>query len=145
MTKKLFAFCLLLMTRNLLQILVKKLMSLILFLQDSAQLLKLTVFSIHKLIPLLIRTCQILNSQICKLDPNKSHGYDMISVRMLKKSGDAIIKLLFTIFKNCLKCRTFPDGWKKWKVVSIFKKGNKQNIKNYCPVSLLPICRKTIF
>ena len=41
---------------------------------------------------------------ICKLDPNKGHGHDMISIRMLKVSGDAIIKPLFKIFKNCLKC-----------------------------------------
>ena len=41
---------------------------------------------------------------ICKLDPNKDHGHDMISIRMLKVSGDAIIKPLFKIFKNCLKC-----------------------------------------
>ena len=46
---------------------------------------------------------------ICKLDPNKAHGHDMISIRMLKMSGDAIIELLFKISENCLKCRIFPD------------------------------------
>ena len=79
---------------------------------------------------------------ICKLDPNKAHGHDMISIRMLKVSGDAIIEPLFKIFKNCLKCGIFPDDWKKGNIVPIFKKGDKQNIKNYRPVSLLPICSK---
>ena len=79
---------------------------------------------------------------ICKLDPNKAHGHDMISIRMLKMSGDAIIEPLFKIFKNCLKCGIFPDDWKKGNIVPIFKKGDKQNIKNYRPVSLLPICSK---
>ena len=46
---------------------------------------------------------------ICKLDPNKAHGHNMISIRMLKMSGDAIIKPLFSIFKNCLNCGIFPD------------------------------------
>ena len=46
------------------------------------------------------------------------------------------------IFKNCLKCGVFPDDWKKGNIVSTFKKGGKQNIKNYRPVSLLPICSK---
>ena len=41
---------------------------------------------------------------ICKLDPNKAHGNDMISIRMLKMSSDTIIEPLFKIFKNCLKC-----------------------------------------
>ena len=31
---------------------------------------------------------------------------------------------------------------KKGNIVRIFKKGNKQNIRNDCPVSLLPICSK---
>ena len=63
----------------------------------------------------------------------------VISIRMLKMSSDAIIESLFKIFKNCLKCGIFPDDWKKG---NISKKGDKQNIKNYRPVSLLPICSK---
>ena len=92
---------------------------------------------------------------ICKPDLNKAHGHDMISIRMLKMSGDAKIEPLFKIFKNCLKCGIFPDEWKK-ENVPIFKKVDKQNIKNYRPVSLhqnithwiifrcslLPICSK---
>ena len=79
---------------------------------------------------------------ICKLDPNKAHGHVMISIRMLKMSGDATIEPLFKIFKNCLKCGIFPDNWRKGIIVPIFKKGDKRNISNYRPVSLLPICSK---
>ena len=79
---------------------------------------------------------------ICKLDPNKAHGHDMISICMLKMSGDTITEPLFKIFKNCLKYGIFPDDWKKRNIVPFFKKGDKQNIKSYCPVSLLPICNK---
>ena len=82
---------------------------------------------------------------ICKLKPNKAHGHDMISIRILKMSGDAIIEPLFKIFKKCLKCGIFPDDWKKGNIVPIFKKGDKQNIKNYRPVTLLPICSKLFF
>ena len=78
---------------------------------------------------------------IFKLDPNKAHGHDMISI-MLKMSDHAIIKPLFKLFKNCLKCGIFPDDWKKGNIVPIFKKGDNQNIENYRPVSLLPICSK---
>ena len=73
---------------------------------------------------------------VCKLDPNKAHGHDMISFRMLKMSGGAIIEPLFKIFKNCLKCGIFPDDLKKGNIVPIFKKGDKQNIKNYRQVFL---------
>ena len=36
----------------------------------------------------------------------------------------------------------FPSEWKKGNVVPIHKKDDKQNVKNYRPVSLLPICSK---
>ena len=61
---------------------------------------------------------------------------------MLKMSGDAIIEPLFKLFKICLKCGIFPDDWKKGNIVPICTKGDIQNIKNYRPVSLLPICSK---
>ena len=51
---------------------------------------------------------------ICKLDPNKAHGYDMISIHMSKMSDNTIVEPLFTIFKKkSLKCGTYPDDWKK--------------------------------
>ena len=37
---------------------------------------------------------------------------------------------------------SFPNNWKKSNVVPIHKKGDKQLLQNYQPVSLLPICGK---
>ena len=42
----------------------------------------------------------------------------------------------------CLNTGKFPSEWKKGNDVPIHKKDDKQNVKNYCPVSLLPICGK---
>ena len=39
---------------------------------------------------------------------------------------------------------TPPPPWKLANVTPVFKKGNKQLIKNYRPVSLLPICGKIL-
>ena len=83
---------------------------------------------------------QIINNQ----DSNKAHGHDMISIRMLKLCGEAICRPLNIIFKTCLNTGKFPSEWKKGNVVPIHKKDGRQNVKNYRPVSLLPICR-TIF
>ena len=81
---------------------------------------------------------RIINS----LDPNKAHGHDMMSIRMLKICGDSINKPLGLIFRACLEHGVFPQNWKKANVVPIHKKNDKQSLKNYRPVSLLPICGK---
>ena len=79
---------------------------------------------------------------IKNLNPNKAHGHDMISIRMIKLCGISICKPLEIIFQNCLRSGKFPSEWKKANVVPTFKKGDKQCIKNYRPVSLLPVCGK---
>ena len=76
---------------------------------------------------------QIINNQ----DSNKAYGHDMISIRMLKLCGEAICRPLNLIFKTCLNTGKFPS---KGNVVPIHKKDDKKNVKNYCPLSLLPIC-----
>ena len=60
---------------------------------------------------------------IQSLDANKDHGYDGISIRMLKLSSPFIvIKPLSIIFQNCLKSGIFPDDWKKGNIVPVHKK-----------------------
>ena len=66
----------------------------------------------------------------------------MISVRMLKLCGESVLILLQLIFKSCLESGTFPSEWKKPNVVPVHKKGDKQTLKNYRLIKLLPICRK---
>ena len=36
----------------------------------------------------------------------------------------------------------FPNEWKKADVIAVHERGDKQTIKNFRPVSLLPICSK---
>ena len=79
---------------------------------------------------------------IRSLDPNKGHGHDGISIRMLKLCASSISKPLFLLFKHSLEKECFPNEWKKANIVPIRKKGNKQLIQSYRHVSLLPICRK---
>ena len=62
---------------------------------------------------------------------------------MLKICDAAIVELLSIIFNNCINQSMFPDIWKRSNICPIHKKGDKQIINNYRPVSLLPICGKT--
>ena len=63
---------------------------------------------------------------------------------MLKLCDPSICKPLTLLFENCLASGEFPNLWKKSNVVPVHKKGNKQLIKNYRPVPLLPICGKLV-
>ena len=67
----------------------------------------------------------------------------MLSIRMLKLCGESIYKPLNLIFKSCLETGQFPSDWKKANVVPVFKKSDKQLLKHYRQVSLLPITDKT--
>ena len=77
---------------------------------------------------------------IKNLNPNKSHGWDNISIRMIKLCGKSIAYSLKLIFEASLQCGEIPDYWKKANAVPAHKK--KKLVKNYRPISLLPIYGK---
>ena len=81
-------------------------------------------------------------SLIRNLIPNKANGCDGISGQMLLLCDDSVILPLKIIFRNILSTAIYPDMWKLANVTPIFQKGDKQLIKNYRPISLLPICGK---
>ena len=76
------------------------------------------------------------------LDPNKAHGWDNISIRMIKIGGASLVKPLYSIFRSSVDSSVFPSQWKKANVIPVFKKGDKSVAKNYRPVSLLPVFGK---
>ena len=62
---------------------------------------------------------------IQNLDPNKAHGHDQISNRMLKICSTSICKPLKIIFHRCLGTGTFPNGWKNMLLLFTKKVINK--------------------
>ena len=83
-------------------------------------------------------------SLIRNINPNKASGSDGISGKMLILCDDSVILPLKIIFKNILLTSIYPGIWKSANVTPIFKKGDKQLITNYRPISLLPICGKIL-
>ena len=83
-----------------------------------------------------------VNNIIKKLDPNKAHEHDKISICMLKLCEDSINRQYATIFKNCFNERIFPSDWKKDHAVQIYKNNDKQIVTNYWRVSLLLVAVK---
>ena len=76
------------------------------------------------------------------LNPHKAHGYDDISIRMIKVCDKSLLKPLIILFKNSTKSSHYPDIWKRSNIISVHKKNDKQLVINYQPISLLPIFGK---
>ena len=76
------------------------------------------------------------------LNPHKAHGYDDISIRMIKVCDKSLLKPLIILFKSSTKSSHYPDIWKRSNIIPVHKKNNKQLVINYRPISLLPIVGK---
>ena len=76
------------------------------------------------------------------LDIKKAHGFDNISISMIKMCDDAIVEPLCLIFEKSLETGVYPSIWKKANIIPIHKKGSRQCKNNYRPISLLPIFGK---
>ena len=79
---------------------------------------------------------------IQNLKVDKAHELDQLSIRMIKTCGDSIIFPLELIIKSMVNEGVFPEDWKKRNVVPIHKNKFKNVIKNYRPISLLPVFLK---
>jgi Notch-like protein len=71
------------------------------------------------------------------LKTKNSYGYDEISTKLLKISAPYICSPLTYICNKSILSGTFPDHLKFSIIKPIFKKGNKINLTNYRPISLL--------
>ena len=67
-----------------------------------------------------------------------------MSIRIGKVCGPSIYRPLEIIFNQFLQTGVFLSEWKKGNIVIIHKKGDKQMLQNYSPVSQLPICGKIL-
>ena len=77
-----------------------------------------------------------------KLNVKKATGTDSISAKLLKMAAPAIAESLTSLFNHSLETGEIPSEWKAACVTPVPKKGDKQSVKNYRPVSVLPVVAK---
>ena len=76
---------------------------------------------------------------IKNLNPNKSSD---ISTRILQIFKYTLSPTLAILFNNCIYAGVFPDILKIARVIPLFKSGDRNDILNYRPISLLPVISK---
>ena len=74
-----------------------------------------------------------------QLDINKATGSDGIPVRLLKETADQISPSLARSFNKSLRLGIFPGDWRLANIVPIFRKGKRDFVENYFPISLFPV------
>ena len=72
-----------------------------------------------------------------KLKNGKASGSNLISNKFLKISKDIIAQSLCDIFNASIESKIFPDDFKIAIVTPIFKEGEKDELGNYRPISVI--------
>ena len=78
-----------------------------------------------------------VNDVLKLLKVSKASGPDLLSPRLLKEGSEILAVHLAKLFNRSLSTSYFPPSWKQANVVPVFKKGDKTNVSNYRPISLL--------
>ena len=77
-----------------------------------------------------------------KLETKKSTGLDNLPSRMLKIAAGALARSLAFLFNQSISSGIVPTKWKLARVTPIFKKGKRQDVNNYRPISIIPAVAK---
>ncbi|KAI5743164.1 hypothetical protein M8J77_015214 [Diaphorina citri] len=79
---------------------------------------------------------------IKKMKRGKSPGEDGVSIDILKEAGTEFYILMAELYNKCLRTCDIPEDWKNALMILIHKKGDKNDIANYRPISLLSVMYK---
>ena len=80
---------------------------------------------------------------LLNINSNKASGPDGIHGKILKNCANTLAYPLSLLFKISYNTGSLPKEWKIANVVPIHKKGSKDDIKNYRPISLTSLVMKT--
>ena len=74
-----------------------------------------------------------------KVDCKKANGPDGIPCFILKEAAAEIAPFLQFLFTQTLHTGSVPQAWLKATVVPVYKKGNRNQVDNYRPISLTSV------
>lgn len=83
-----------------------------------------------------------ITCELKKLDTSKGPGPDGLPVIFLKSTANTLAKPLHILYNKCLKEGIFPSLWKHAHITPVYKSGDKHNVENYRPISILSTLSK---
>ena len=84
-----------------------------------------------------------IRNLLSNINSNKACGPDLIHGKILKNCAVSLAFPLSLLFKLSYNTGVVPREWKLAHVVPVHKKGSKENIENYRPISLTSLVMKT--
>ncbi len=75
---------------------------------------------------------------------SKATGLDGLNARLLKSACREIALPITHIINLSIMTGVFPNSWKQAKVTPLFKEGDKKDVNNYRPISVLPVLGKIL-
>ena len=88
-----------------------------------------------------VSLCEIL-LELKVLDANKSFTFESIPPKVLKNSYQSSGIIIQNLFNDSLNQCEFPQELKVADITPIFKKDDPTKVKNYRPISILPVVSK---
>ena len=76
------------------------------------------------------------------IDPNKCPGPDGVHGKILKTCANSLSLPLLILFRTSFFTCKIPNDWKLANVVPVHKKGSKNSVENYRPISLTSLVMK---
>lgn len=92
----------------------------------------------------LVITTNAVKNKLKSLKSSKSAGPDGFHPRVLKETAETICTPLALIFRKSLKEGCLPQSWKDANITPIHKKGKKDAVENYRPISLTSVIGKVM-
>ena len=79
---------------------------------------------------------EIVRNGLESLKKSSSPGVDTVHPFILQEARNELVQPLTRLFQLSLDQGRIPQEWKLANVTPIFKKGNRSDPGNYCPISL---------
>ena len=83
-------------------------------------------------------------ASLSSLDCGKAHGIDNLNPKVLKHCAESLSVPIFHLFHMSISHSQLPFEWKIPRIIPVFKTGDRSQVNNYDPISLLCIISKVL-